>query len=50
MSVEQITQAVSDLAMDFGEGYDRDRRKPMARPYGVALLLAGVDESGPRLY
>ena len=22
----------------------------MARPYGVALLIAGVDESGPQLY
>ena len=22
----------------------------MARPYGVALLIAGVDERGPRLY
>jgi len=22
----------------------------MARPYGVALLIAGVDENGPQLY
>ena len=22
----------------------------MARPYGVALLIAGVDESGPQLF
>jgi len=22
----------------------------MARPYGVALLIAGVDEDGPQLY
>ena len=26
------------------------KRKPMARPYGVALLLGGVDERGPQLY
>ncbi|TNV81252.1 hypothetical protein FGO68_gene16946 [Halteria grandinella] len=48
--VEQITEAVSDLAINFGEGYEGSKRKPMARPYGVALLIAGVDERGPQLY
>jgi 20S proteasome subunit alpha 5 len=50
MSIEQITEAVSDLAINFGEGYEGSKRKPMARPYGVALLIAGVDERGPQLY
>lgn len=50
MTIEQITEAVSDLAINFGEGYEGHRRKPMARPYGVALLIAGVDERGPQLY
>merc|ERR1711920_1021023 len=51
MDVEAITQAVSDLAINFGEGYeDSKKRKPMARPYGVALLIGGVDENGPQLY
>ena len=50
MTVEQITEAVSDLAINFGEGYEGQKRKPMARPYGVALLIAGVDENGPQLY
>jgi len=50
MSIEQITEAVSDLAINFGEGYEGQKRKPMARPYGVALLIAGVDENGPQLY
>jgi 20S proteasome subunit alpha 5 len=50
LKIELITQAVSDLAMNFGEGYEGSKRKPMARPYGVALLIAGVDESGPVLY
>lgn len=36
--------------MNFGEGYEGSKRKPMARPYGVALLIAGVDEKGPQLY
>ena len=50
MAIEAITQAVSDLAINFGEGYEGSKRKPMARPYGVALLIAGVDEDGPQLY
>jgi 20S proteasome subunit alpha 5 len=50
MSIEAITESVSDLAINFGEGYEGSKRKPMARPYGVALLIAGVDEKGPQLY
>lgn len=50
MTIEQITEAISDLAINFGEGYESQKRKPMARPYGVALLVAGVDERGPQLY
>ena len=51
MSLQSITEAVSDLAINFGEGYqDQNKRKPMARPYGVALLLAGVDDNGPQLF
>ena len=47
MNIEQITECISDLAINFGEGYEGQKRKPMARPYGVALLVAGVDERGP---
>jgi 20S proteasome subunit alpha 5 len=50
MGIEAITQAVSDLAINFGEGYEGQKRKPMSRPYGVALLIGGVDENGPQLY
>ena len=50
LQLDLITQAVSDMAMNFGEGYEGSKRKPMARPYGVALLIAGVDENGPQLY
>ena len=38
------------MAMNFGEGYEGSKRKPMARPFGVALLIAGVDQNGPQLY
>merc|ERR1711967_124856 len=50
MDIEAITQAVSDLAINFGEGYEGSKRKPMARLYGVGLLIAGVDGKGPQLY
>ena len=51
LSIELITHAVADIAMNFGEGYEGSKRKPMGRPYGVALLIAGVDkEKGPSLY
>lgn len=50
MTIESITESISDLAINFGEGYEGQKRKPMARPYGVALLVAGVDDHGPQLY
>ncbi|ODV88789.1 hypothetical protein CANCADRAFT_128722 [Tortispora caseinolytica NRRL Y-17796] len=51
--VETVTQAVCDLALRFGEsvdGGDDDDDHAMSRPFGVALLIAGVDEDGPQLY
>jgi len=49
MSVESVTQAICDLALRFGE--DRDEEEAMSRPFGVALLLGGVDKKeGPCLY
>ena len=41
---------MSDLALNFGEGDITTKRKPIARPYGVAILVGGVDETGPKLY
>lgn len=46
--VESVTQSVCDLALRFGEGADGQERI-MSRPFGVALLIAGVDEHGPQL-
>ena len=47
MPVESLTQAVCDLALNFGGG---DEEQTMARPFGVALLVAGWDHHGPVLY
>lgn len=49
--IETLTQAVCDLALSFGEGRDEnDQKLKMSRPFGVALLLAGCDDTGPHLY
>lgn len=48
MSPESCTQALCDLALKFGEdGKDEDA---MSRPFGVALLIAGLDANGPSLF
>lgn len=47
MTVESVTQSVSNLALAFG---DDDAGPAMSRPFGVALLFAGIDEKGPQLF
>lgn len=49
MSVESVAQSVSNLAILFGDS-DDDSGVAMSRPYGVAILFAGIDEKGPQLY
>ena len=49
VGVEALTQSVCDLALGFGEGKKKGQNQ-MSRPFGVALLLAGVDEKGPQLF
>jgi len=41
IAVESLTQSICDLALRFGE--DRDDEDAMSRPFGVALLMGGVD-------
>jgi len=51
MTVEACTQAICDLALRFGEDRKgRSGEEQMSRPFGVALLVAGIDENGPVLY
>lgn len=44
ISVESMTQSLSNLALAFGN------KGAMSRPFGVALLIGGVDEHGARLF
>ncbi|CAH8506321.1 unnamed protein product [Heterobilharzia americana] len=48
MTIEDVTKAVSNLALAFGD--DDMESGAMSRPFGVALLFAGIDEQGPQLY
>ncbi|KAK3700697.1 hypothetical protein QZH41_015643 [Actinostola sp. cb2023] len=48
ISLESITQAVSNLALEFGD--DDAREGAMSRPFGVALLFGGIDDKGPQLF
>ena len=50
ITVKALTQSVADLALNFGEGDITSKRKPIARPFGVALLFAGIDSTGPTMY
>ena len=50
LRTESLTQAVCDLALSFGEG-EAENKSKMSRPFGVSLLLGGVDADGtPRLF
>jgi len=55
MPVKSITRTVADHMMSFAGSDDDDEEKEsshknMSRPFGVAILFAGVDETGPSLY
>lgn len=49
LPVESCTQGICDLALRFGEDLEDDE-DAMSRPFGVALLVAGVDAQGPQLF
>jgi len=50
MPVESCVNSVADLALDFSDS-DKDRKRVMSRPFGVALLVGGYDPiDGPVLF
>lgn len=50
MGIESCINAISDLALDFADITDGRRKKVMSRPFGVALLLGGVENGKPQLW
>jgi 20S proteasome subunit alpha 5 len=50
MPVESNVHAIADMALDFSDS-DSNRKRVMSRPFGVALLVGGVDPvDGPVLF
>jgi len=50
MPVESCVNSVADLALDFSDS-DKNKKRVMSRPFGVALLVAGWDDvDGPLLF
>ena len=49
MTLASCTQSICDLALRFGEGGDEEQ-EVMSRPFGVALLIAGIDSEGAHLF
>lgn len=50
LSLESTVHAISDLALDFSDVSEGQRKRTMSRPFGVALMVGGVDEKGPSLW
>lgn len=48
MYVESCARSVSNLAIQFGDSDDSG--SAMSRPFGVAILFAGIDSGVPHLY
>lgn len=50
LSVESAVNAVADLALNFAD-HDNRRKRMMSRPFGVAMLVGGIDPDGkPQLW
>ena len=41
--IGSLVESISDLALDFSDASSEKRKRKMARPFGVALLVAGFD-------
>jgi len=46
LSVESAVNSIADLALDFADVTDGRRKKTMSRPFGVAMLVGGVNDDG----
>lgn len=54
MPVESISLSICEMALSFADKdskKDKDKKKRVSRPFGVALLIAGIDKDGqPKLF
>ncbi|ORM42339.1 Proteasome subunit alpha type-5 [Babesia sp. Xinjiang] len=50
MAIRSCVDAIADLALEFSDIFDTKKKKTMSRPFGVALLVGGVDDEGPAIW
>jgi 20S proteasome subunit alpha 5 len=52
MPIESICLAICDIALSFADkDKDKQKKKRVSRPFGVAMLLAGIDKDNkPKLF
>ncbi|GIX64230.1 proteasome subunit alpha type 5-2, putative [Babesia caballi] len=48
--IRSCVEAIADLALEFSDILDSKKKKTMSRPFGVALLVGGVDADGPAIW
>ncbi len=46
MPVESISLSICDIALSFADKDKKKQKRKVSRPFGVALLLAGIDRNG----
>lgn len=46
MPVESISLSICDVALSFADKDKKKQKRKVARPFGVAVLLAGIDKDG----
>jgi 20S proteasome alpha/beta subunit len=54
MPIESIALSVSELCLSFADKEkkkkDEEDKKRVSRPFGVSMIIAGIDRDGPRVY
>ncbi|KAK2197755.1 bifunctional Nucleophile aminohydrolase [Babesia duncani] len=50
MGIRACVEAIADLALEFSDVFDSKKKKSMSRPFGVALLVGGIDSEGPAIW
>lgn len=46
MPVESISLSICDIALSFADKDSKHNKRKISRPFGVALLIAGIDKNG----
>ncbi|EAN33815.1 putative proteasome subunit alpha type-5 [Theileria parva strain Muguga] len=50
MGIRSCVESIADLALEFSDVFDTKKKKTMSRPFGVALLVGGIDVEGPVIW